>query len=222
MSGTSPDSMNSDVPGANTATPSRNNANGMKNSAPRSRRSRTRHDDPAVRRQRQPDLSPTSRTATGEPVAGVWTLRGWTRRQVEGSRGTGSTGFPETGQRKGLDGCSYLQRITPRRPGSLWSMVNVRRVEELTAAGRMRPAGLVEVRAAKADGRWEAAYASQREAVIPDDLAATLDQNPRARAAFESLGRTDRYLTMLPLLRARTPDGRAAQLAAAVVRLTRG
>lgn len=127
-----------------------------------------------------------------------------------------------TGQRKGLDGSYYLQRITPRRPGSLWSMVNVRRVEELTAAGRMRPAGLAEVEAAKADGRWAAAYQSQREAVIPDDLAAALDQNPRARAAFESLGRTDQYLTMLPLLRARTPDGRAAQLAAAIARLTRG
>ncbi|MER5210697.1 YdeI/OmpD-associated family protein [Streptomyces sp. NPDC002838] len=127
-----------------------------------------------------------------------------------------------TGQRKGLDAECYLQKITPRRPGSLWSMVNVRRVRELTAAGRMRPAGLAEVEAAKADGRWEAAYESQREAAIPDDLAAALDQNPSARAAFESLGRTDRYLTMLPLLRARTPDGRATQLAAAVAGLTRG
>jgi uncharacterized protein YdeI (YjbR/CyaY-like superfamily) len=127
-----------------------------------------------------------------------------------------------TGRRKGLDAEYYLQRITPRRPGSLWSMVNVRRVEELTAAGRMRPAGLAEVAAAKADGRWAAAYESQREATVPDDLAAALDQNPRARAAFESLGKTDQYLTMLPLLRARTPDGRATRLAAAIANLTQG
>ncbi|KOU77052.1 OmdA domain containing protein [Streptomyces sp. MMG1533] len=127
-----------------------------------------------------------------------------------------------TGRRKGLDATHYLQRITPRRPGSLWSMANVRRVEQLTAAGRMRPAGLAEVDLAKADGRWAAAYESQREAAVPDDLAAALARNPRARAAFESLGRTDRYLAMLPVLRARTPENREARLAAAVDKLARG
>lgn len=126
-----------------------------------------------------------------------------------------------TGHRKGLDAVHYLQRITPRRPGSLWSMVNVRRVEELTAAGRMRPAGLAEVAAAKADGRWEGAYASQREATVPDDLAAALERDPVARAAFERLGKTDRYLLALPLLRARTPRSRAERLSAALTRLTR-
>ncbi|MFD5159766.1 YdeI family protein [Streptomyces hawaiiensis] len=124
-----------------------------------------------------------------------------------------------TGQRKGLDETYYLQRITPRRPGSLWSMVNVRRIEELAAAGRMRPGGLAEVAAARADGRWEAAYASQKEAEVPDDLAAALARSPRATAAFETLGRTDRYLAMLGVLRARTPESRAAQVAAAVVKL---
>ncbi|MFJ4536388.1 YdeI family protein [Streptomyces tibetensis] len=124
-----------------------------------------------------------------------------------------------TGQRRGLDEAHYLQRITPRRPGSLWSLVNVRRVEELTAAGRMRPGGLAEVAAARADGRWEAAYASQKEAEVPEDLAAALEQNPRAAAAFEALGRTDRYLAMLGVLRARTARSRAAQVAAAVAKL---
>ncbi|CAM5691411.1 hypothetical protein SPURM210S_01121 [Streptomyces purpurascens] len=71
-----------------------------------------------------------------------------------------------TGQRKALDGSYYLQRITPRRPGSLWSMVNVRRVEGLTAAGRMRPGGRDEVASAQKDGRWDAAYASQQEAEV--------------------------------------------------------
>ncbi|MEU6258831.1 YdeI/OmpD-associated family protein [Streptomyces sp. NPDC047043] len=126
-----------------------------------------------------------------------------------------------TGQRKGLDTSYFLQRITPRRPGSLWSMVNVRRVAELTAAGRMRPAGLTEVAAARSDGRWAAAYESQSEAAVPEDLAKALDQNPRARATFDSLGRTDRYQVILALLRARTPKGRAARLEAALARLSR-
>ncbi|TQJ90220.1 YdeI family protein [Streptomyces sp. SLBN-31] len=126
-----------------------------------------------------------------------------------------------TGQRKALDASYFLQRITPRRPGSLWSMVNVRRVAELTEAGRMRPAGLAEVAAARADGRWAAAYASQREAEVPDDLEAALAGDPRARAAFDGLGRTDRYQVILALLTARTPKGRAARLAAAVARLGR-
>ncbi|MER7478248.1 YdeI/OmpD-associated family protein [Streptomyces sp. NPDC126510] len=124
-----------------------------------------------------------------------------------------------TGQRKGLDDAYYLQRITPRRPGSLWSLVNVRRIEELTAAGRMRPGGLAEVAAARADGRWGAAYASQKEAEVPEDLAAALERNPRAAAAFAALGRTDRYLAMLGVLRARTARSRAAQVAAAVRKL---
>ncbi|MER6344361.1 YdeI/OmpD-associated family protein [Streptomyces sp. NPDC001595] len=124
-----------------------------------------------------------------------------------------------TGQRKGLDETHYLQRITPRRTGSLWSMVNVRRVAELTDAGRMRPTGLAEVEAARADGRWAAAYESQRHAGVPDDLAAALERSPRAKAAFEALGRTDRYLVVLDLLRARTPERRAARLAAAIGKL---
>ncbi|TXS53750.1 OmdA domain containing protein [Streptomyces sp. uw30] len=126
-----------------------------------------------------------------------------------------------TGQRKGLDASYYVQRITPRRPGSLWSMVNVRRVAELAAEGRMRPAGLAEVDAAKADGRWEGAYESQREAEVPAELTAALQEDPGAKAAFEKLGRTDRYQLMLGLLRARTPRGRATQVAAILRELTK-
>lgn len=126
-----------------------------------------------------------------------------------------------TGQRKGIDASYYAQRITPRRPGSLWSMVNVRRVAELTAEGRMRPSGLAEVDAAKADGRWEAAYESQSRARAPDELAAALAEHPEAKAAFERLGRTDRYQVMLGLLRARTARSRDAQVAAILRELTR-
>jgi uncharacterized protein YdeI (YjbR/CyaY-like superfamily) len=124
-----------------------------------------------------------------------------------------------TGRRRALDATHYLQHITPRRPGSLWSMVNVRRVAELTAEGRMRPGGVAEVEAARADGRWDAAYESQRNATVPEDLARALEDNPRAKAAFDRLGRTDRYQVMLGLLRARTPRSRVAQVSAAVARL---
>ncbi|MCX4905170.1 YdeI family protein [Streptomyces sp. NBC_00878] len=123
------------------------------------------------------------------------------------------------GQRRRLDESYFLQKYTPRRPGSLWSMVNVRKVEALTEAGRMRPAGLAEVAAAKADGRWEAAYESQRNATVPDDLAAALDRSPRAKTCFEGLGRTGRYQVILGLLTARTPEVRAARLDKAIARL---
>ncbi|MFC5216261.1 YdeI/OmpD-associated family protein [Streptomyces coerulescens] len=126
-----------------------------------------------------------------------------------------------TGQRKGLDATSYLQRITPRRPGSLWSMVNVRRVAELTAEGRMRPSGLAEVAAAKADGRWAGAYESQAVAEVPAELAAALAENPLAAAAFERLGRTERYQVMLGLLRARTERARTAQVSAILRDMTK-
>jgi uncharacterized protein YdeI (YjbR/CyaY-like superfamily) len=114
--------------------------------------------------------------------------------------------------RKAYDASYYLQRYSRRRPTSEWSKVNVDRVEELTAAGRMRAPGLAEVAAAKADGRWDAAYASQRTAEVPPDLAAALADQPAARAAFEALGKTDRYLLILQLLKARTPETRAARL----------
>ena len=71
--------------------------------------------------------------------------------------------------------------------------MNVRKVETLIAAGRMRPSGLAEVEAAKADGRWDAAYQSQRDATVPPDLATALAASPRAAQAFESLGKTGQY-----------------------------
>ncbi|MGH8825395.1 MAG: YdeI/OmpD-associated family protein [Jiangellaceae bacterium] len=123
------------------------------------------------------------------------------------------------GQRKAHDDVSFLQRFSRRRPRSSWSKVNVAKVEALAAAGRMRPAGLAEVAAAQADGRWGAAYESQRNAAVPPDLAAALADNSRANAAFESLGRSDRYAVILPLLKARTPETRATILARAVARL---
>ncbi|MFG2001603.1 YdeI family protein [Spirillospora sp. NPDC048911] len=118
--------------------------------------------------------------------------------------------------RKALDEQFYLQRYSPRRKGSPWSRVNVEKVAALTDAGRMRPAGEAEVAAAQADGRWEAAYIGQRDATVPPDLAAALEASPKAAARFEALGKTDRYQIILPLLKARTPAGRAARLEKAI------
>ena len=123
------------------------------------------------------------------------------------------------GQRKAHDDVSFLQRYSPRRPTSSWSKVNVAKVEALMAAGRMRPAGLAQVAAAKADGRWDAGYDPQRTAAVPPDLAAALAENDRAKAAFERLGRSDRYAVILPLLKARTPEARARILGRAIARL---
>ncbi|MEV0424078.1 YdeI/OmpD-associated family protein [Streptosporangium canum] len=125
-------------------------------------------------------------------------------------------------RRKSYDEHSFLQRYSRRRKGSPWSRVNVESVAALTAAGRMRPPGLAEVAAAQADGRWEAAYTAQRDATVPPDLAEALAAHPAAAAGFEALGKTGRYLVILPLLKARTPAGRAARLRKAIAGLPGG
>lgn len=125
-------------------------------------------------------------------------------------------------QRKSLDGTYFLQKYSRRRPRSSWSKVNIDKVEALVAAGRMRAPGLAEISAAKADGRWDAAYESQRNATVPPDLAAALAQNERARAFYESLGSTDRYAVILPLLKAATAENRAARLRKMIALLEAG
>src|SRR6478672_1231522 len=123
------------------------------------------------------------------------------------------------GQRKANDEVSFLQRYCRRRPKSSWSKINVAKVEVLTAAGRMRPAGLAEVEAAQADGRWAAAYESHRLAEVPPDLMATLAVNARADRTFERLGKSDRYVLLLPLLKARTPEARTRIIGQLIKRL---
>lgn len=127
-----------------------------------------------------------------------------------------------SGQRRALDGTYYLQKYVPRRPGSLWSRVNVDKVARLTAEGRMREPGLAAVREAREDGRWARAYASQRTATVPPDLAAALDASPGAKERFEALDRTGRYQVMLPLLQAPTPEARRERLERAVRGLEAG
>jgi uncharacterized protein YdeI (YjbR/CyaY-like superfamily) len=124
-----------------------------------------------------------------------------------------------SGQRKPYDAVHYLQKYVPRRPRSLWSQVNVAKVAELTTAGRMRPSGMAEVEAAKADGRWAAAYPSQRNATVPPDLAAALAASPPLAAAFGALNKSQQYGILLKLLTARTATARAAQLRRTLVAL---
>ena len=117
-----------------------------------------------------------------------------------------------SGQRRSLDATYYLQKYVPRRPKSLWSKVNVEKVEMLSAAGRMREPGMAEVRAAQADGRWDAAYASQKRATVPAEVIAALADNTPARDAFDALDKTAQYLLYLPVLQARTEKTRAARV----------
>lgn len=122
-------------------------------------------------------------------------------------------------QRKSYDANYYLQRYSPRRFKSQWSKLNVKRVEALIDAGRMRAPGLAEVAAAQTDGRWAAAYVPQRNAKLPSALAAALEQNEGARTAFEQLDKTARYAIILPLLKATTPANRAVGVQKAIAKL---
>ncbi len=129
------------------------------------------------------------------------------------------------GIRKGLDDESFLQRYTPRRPKSMWSQVNREHIARLTAAGRMQPAGQRQVDAAKADGRWAAAYAPIRatsEATIPSDLRAAIDADPRARRTFQTLGRMNLFALAFRTNNMKTAAGRARKIASLVAMLARG
>lgn len=126
------------------------------------------------------------------------------------------------GQRRGFDDCYFLQRYTPRRPKGLWSKINIGKVERLTAEGRMREGGLREVAAAKADGRWDAAYDPASTAEVPDDLAAALAAQPEARAFFEQIDRTNRYAVLWRVMTAKTPKTRASRIETLVAMLARG
>jgi uncharacterized protein YdeI (YjbR/CyaY-like superfamily) len=126
------------------------------------------------------------------------------------------------GQRKGLDAIWFLQKFTPRRKRSLWSQVNIAKAEALVAAGRMRAPGFAEIERAKADGRWDAAYASMSTAEVPPDLAAALDANPPARAFFETLTGANRYAVLWRLMTVKTAKGRASRLENLIAMLEAG
>jgi uncharacterized protein YdeI (YjbR/CyaY-like superfamily) len=129
------------------------------------------------------------------------------------------------GIRKSFDEESFLQRYTPRRARSIWSQINRDHVARLTAAGRMTPHGQRQVDAAKADGRWDAAYApirSASRATVPADLRAAIEANPRARQTFRTLGRMNLFALAFRTNNMKTPAGRAKKIAALVAMLARG
>ncbi|AMY07835.1 hypothetical protein LuPra_01016 [Luteitalea pratensis] len=129
------------------------------------------------------------------------------------------------GIRKSLDAQSFLQRYTPRRSRSLWSQINRDHIARLTAAGRMTPHGQRQVDLARADGRWDAAYAPVREASmasIPADLRAAIDANPKARRTFATLGRMNLFALAFRTNAMKTPAGRARKIAVLVDMLARG
>ncbi|MBB5956848.1 uncharacterized protein YdeI (YjbR/CyaY-like superfamily) [Saccharothrix tamanrassetensis] len=123
-------------------------------------------------------------------------------------------------QRKRYDEHHYLQRYSPRRATGSWSQVNVDKVEALIAAGRMRAPGHAAIEAARADGRWAAAYQPQRTAAVPPDLADALAADAGAREHFDRLDRTGRYALLLRLMKAKTPATRTARLQRIVASLT--
>jgi uncharacterized protein YdeI (YjbR/CyaY-like superfamily) len=126
------------------------------------------------------------------------------------------------GRREALDASYFLQRFTPRRSRSRWSRINREKAERLMTDGRMRPAGVVEVQRAQADGRWEAAYAGQKTSTVPDDLQRELDARPQAKAFFAELSSQNRYAILYRLQEAKKPETRARRLAKFVAMLEAG
>jgi uncharacterized protein YdeI (YjbR/CyaY-like superfamily) len=116
------------------------------------------------------------------------------------------------GQLKTYDAKSFIQKFTPRRARSVWSKINTEHIRRLTKAGRMKRAGLEAVAAAKSDGRWAAAYDSARTAAVPADFLKELSRDPKAKAFFETLNRTNIYSIVWRLQTARKPETRAKRL----------
>ena len=126
------------------------------------------------------------------------------------------------GQRRTYDEQFFAQRFTPRRARSNWSKVNREKVAALIAQGRMQPAGQAEIDRAKADGRWDAAYDSQRTATVPPDLQAALDANPAAAKFFATLRSANRFAVLYRIHDAKRPETRARRIAKFVDMLSRG
>jgi uncharacterized protein YdeI (YjbR/CyaY-like superfamily) len=126
------------------------------------------------------------------------------------------------GQKKPFDQQSWLQRFTPRRPKSAWSKINTEHVARLTKAGAMTAPGLAAVAAAKADGRWQAAYAPQRNAGPPEDFLKELGKNKKAKAFFETLNKANVYSIVYRLQTARKPETRAKRMEAILAMMAQG
>ncbi|MEZ4266478.1 MAG: YdeI/OmpD-associated family protein [Myxococcota bacterium] len=126
------------------------------------------------------------------------------------------------GQRKSLDEVSFIQRLTPRRARSNWSKRNCEHAERLIADGGMRPAGMVHVEAARADGRWERAYAGSADMVLPEEFLRALAANPAAQERFATLTRAKVFAIYHPIQTAKRAETRTKRIAAAVAELAEG
>ena len=116
------------------------------------------------------------------------------------------------GQKKGFDEQYWLQKFTPRGPKSIWSKINTEKAERLIASGEMKPAGLKAIELAKQDGRWEAAYSSQRNISVPEDFHAALDKNKKAKAFFATLNSANRYAVLFRIQTAKRAETRAKRI----------
>lgn len=126
------------------------------------------------------------------------------------------------GQANTFDADFFLIRFTPRRARSKWSKINVERVAELIAAGKMTDRGLAEIERAKADGRWDAAYDPPSRMTAPDDLTDALNRSPEAAAFFATLNSQNRFAILHRIHDAKKPETRAARITKFVEMLARG
>jgi uncharacterized protein YdeI (YjbR/CyaY-like superfamily) len=116
------------------------------------------------------------------------------------------------GQMRGGDEIYWLQRFTPRRPKSVWSQVNQGHIARLTAVGRMQSPGILQVENAKKDGRWDAAYAPQSKAIVPEDFQRALEAHPTTLTFFESLSKAHRYTFLYRLQSIKNPERRMQRI----------
>jgi uncharacterized protein YdeI (YjbR/CyaY-like superfamily) len=126
------------------------------------------------------------------------------------------------GQKKRFDDTYWLQKFTPRRRKSIWSKINTERVERLMADGEMKPSGLKEVEEARQYGRWDAAYASQKNIEVPDDFQSALKKNRKAKVFFESLTSAKRYNFLFRIETAKKAETREKRIRMFIEMLERG
>jgi uncharacterized protein YdeI (YjbR/CyaY-like superfamily) len=168
----------------------------------------------------------------------------WLEAQPPTSKGVwlklakAASGIPSVSKQEAIDGAlchgwidgqlgksdadHWLIRFTPRLPKGKWSEDNRERALELIKLGRMRPAGMRAIEEAKRDGRWEAAYAPQSKATVPEDLRSALDRNPHAKCRFDQLDSRNRYAILYRIQDAKKPETRAQRIEKYVAMLARG
>ena len=126
------------------------------------------------------------------------------------------------GQKQGFDDKYWLQKFTPRGPKSIWSKINTEKAQKLIKSGEMKPAGLQAIEAAKQDGRWDAAYESQKTISVPDDFQAALDKNPKAKAFFVTLNSVNRYAVLFRIHNVKSAETRTKRIQQFVGMLEKG